>query len=58
MVGPYGFPENKHKNEKQHAGLGKKCSPDGLKVLGEKKKDVFKLNYYYFCASTSSLHLE
>lgn len=57
MVGPYDFPENKHKNQKQHSGLGKKCSPDGLKVL-EEKKDVFKLNYYYFCASTSSLHLE
>ena len=57
MVGPYGCPENKHKNGKQHAGLGNKCSPDGLKVLGQ-KKDVFKLNYYYFCASTSSLHLE
>lgn len=59
MVGSHGFPGNKHKDEKQHASLGKKCSPDGLKVLGgKKKKDVFKLNYYYFCASTSSLHLE
>jgi hypothetical protein len=26
--------------------LNKKCSPDGLKVFGE-KKDGFKLNYYY-----------
>lgn len=43
----------------QHAGVDKKCGPDGLKALGEKKY-VFKLNYclVFFPASTSSLHLE
>lgn len=42
---------------KQHAGLVKKYNPDGQKAFGE-KKDAFMLNYSYFCASTSSIHLE
>lgn len=40
--------ETKQNRKNQHAGLSKKCSPDGWKALGE-KKDVFKLNYYCLC---------
>jgi hypothetical protein len=58
MIGLCRFPGSKWQFQKEKANsnnnnnknlaccLNKKCSPDGLKVFGE-KKDGFKLNYYY-----------